>query len=182
MRSLVKDGPPPDLLAYADGQPAGWCAVEPRERYVRLASSRVLKPVDDQLVWSVACFFVAHRYRRRGVIVELLKAAADFARRRGARIIEGYPSEPKTRTARRFCLHGTCVGLSPSRLQRGGPAFTHSANLPACVGPGAQPEPGLIKAAPRPGSNGSSPRIECQGWNLLHDEQQPHLHGTRRWK
>jgi len=95
MRSLVKAGQAPGLIAYADGEPVGWCAVAPREHYVRLAHSRVLKPVDGQPLWSVSCFFVARSHRRRGVTVRLLKAAADFARQRGARLLEGYPIEPK---------------------------------------------------------------------------------------
>ena len=46
-------------------------------------------------VWSVVCFFVAREFRRRGVTAKLLEAAADFARKRGAKILEGYPVEPK---------------------------------------------------------------------------------------
>ena len=65
----------------------------PRERFVRLANSRVLKPVDAQPVWSVTCFFVAREFRRRGITVALLKSAADFVRQRGGRIIESYPTE-----------------------------------------------------------------------------------------
>lgn len=95
MRSLVKTGPPPGLLAYSDGQPVGWCAVAPRASYGRLCNSRVLQPVDDKPVWSVTCFFVAREYRRRGVSEQLLKAAASFARKCGATMLEGYPIEPK---------------------------------------------------------------------------------------
>ena len=93
MRSLVKTNCASGLLAYVEGQAVGWCAVAPRERYVRLANSRVLKPVDDQPVWSVTCFFVARKFRRRGITVALLKAAADFVCERGGRIVEGYPTE-----------------------------------------------------------------------------------------
>jgi len=46
-------------------------------------------------VWSVSCLFVARPYRRRGVSVLLLKAAASRVRRRGGRIVEGYPVEPR---------------------------------------------------------------------------------------
>jgi len=94
MRALVKGNRKPGLIAYANSEPVGWCAISPRERYVRLESSRILKPVDDQPVWSVTCFFVARPYRRRGVTVALLKAAADLARKNGAHILEGYPTEP----------------------------------------------------------------------------------------
>ncbi len=106
MRFLVRADQTPGLLAYADGQPVGWCAVAPRASYVRLAGSRVLKPVDDQPVWSVSCFFVAHGYRRRGVTVQLLEAAAKFAKRHGARLLEGYPIEPSREQSDVFVFTG----------------------------------------------------------------------------
>jgi GNAT superfamily N-acetyltransferase len=95
LQTLVKAGASPGLLAYADGQAVGWCAVAPRKEYPRLAASRVLKPVDDQPVWSVTCFFIARAWRRRGITRHLLEAAAEFARQQGARLLEGYPVEPK---------------------------------------------------------------------------------------
>lgn len=94
-KKLVAAGSPPGLLAYAGGQPVGWCAIAPRAEYPKMARSRVLEPVDAQPVWSVSCLFVAKPYRRRGLSVRLLEAAADYARRRGARIVEGYPVEPR---------------------------------------------------------------------------------------
>lgn len=95
MQRLVNGDAPPGLLAYVDGEPAGWCAVAPRTDYVRLANSRVLKPVDEQPVWSITCFFVARAFRRRGLTVALLEAAAKFARKQGAKILEGYPTDPR---------------------------------------------------------------------------------------
>jgi len=91
LRRIVKTGPPPGILAYVGKQPIGWCALAPREDYVVLANSHVLKPVDDKPVWSVTCFFIAKAFRRRGVSVALLKAAVAFARKHGAKILEGYP-------------------------------------------------------------------------------------------
>ncbi len=95
MRSIVESGEVPGILAYDGDQPVGWCAVAPRAVTPVLERSRILKPVDDQPVWSVTCFFVAKPYRRHGLTVELLKAAACYAREQGARVLEGYPSEPK---------------------------------------------------------------------------------------
>jgi len=92
LRALVKQGPPPGILAYCDGQPAGWCAMAPRRDYITLAKSRVLRPLDDAPVWSVSCFFVAKPYRRRGISVGLLQAAIAFVREQGGRILEGYPA------------------------------------------------------------------------------------------
>jgi GNAT superfamily N-acetyltransferase len=71
-----------------------WCAVAPREVYVQLARSRVLKPIDAEPVWSVSCIFVTRAHRRRGVSVAVLRAAGEFAASQGARIVEGYPVEP----------------------------------------------------------------------------------------
>ena len=94
-RSLIEAGATPGVLAYVGDEPAGWCAVQPRAAYPRLARSRSLKPVDDAPVWSVTCFFVARAYRRSGLSVGLLRAAVEQATRQGARIVEGYPVDPR---------------------------------------------------------------------------------------
>ncbi|MBI3953655.1 MAG: GNAT family N-acetyltransferase [Chloroflexi bacterium] len=93
-KGIVDSGQAPGLLAYADGQPVGWCAVAPRESYSALERSRILRRVDAAPVWSVVCFFVAKPWRRQGVTSALLRAAVDYCRGRGARVIEGYPVEP----------------------------------------------------------------------------------------
>lgn len=95
MKRIVDDGAQPGLLAYAGREPVGWIALAPRAEYVRLARSRVLRPVDDRPVWSVVCFFVAKGHRRQGLTVKLLEAAAAWAKKRGARLLEGYPVEPR---------------------------------------------------------------------------------------
>ena len=66
----------------------------PRRVYSYLDRSRVLKPVDDQDVWSISCLFVLKPYRRQGVSARLLKMAARLAGKRGAKIVEGYPVVP----------------------------------------------------------------------------------------
>jgi GNAT superfamily N-acetyltransferase len=85
------------LIAYLDGEPVGWCGVEPRVNYSGLL--RVFRvPWDgrtedktDASVWSVTCFFVRPGFRHRGISYALARAAVDFARARGARALEGYP-------------------------------------------------------------------------------------------
>jgi len=93
--AIVAAGDVPGVLAYADGEPVGWCAVAPRTDYPALARSRILRPVDDAPVWSISCLFIARPFRRRGVSVRLLEAATEYARTHGARIVEGYPVEPR---------------------------------------------------------------------------------------
>ncbi len=95
LKALVESGDVPGLLAYMDGEPVGWCAVAPRDKYCGLARSHILRPVDDLAVWSVVCFFVARKRRRQGVMAALLDAAAEYARLHGAKILEGYPVAPK---------------------------------------------------------------------------------------
>jgi GNAT superfamily N-acetyltransferase len=89
---------PPGILAYEDEAPVGWCAVAPRAVYVRLERSRVLRPIDAEPVWSISCLFVARSHRRRGLSVALLRAASAHAGTRGARIVEGYPVIPSTKS------------------------------------------------------------------------------------
>jgi GNAT superfamily N-acetyltransferase len=95
-RQIVMNGDKPGIIAYHRKEPVGWCAVAPRQQYVGLERSRILKPVDEQPVWSVSCLFVRKDYRRQGIASKLLRAAVDFAARQGAKIVEGYPVEPST--------------------------------------------------------------------------------------
>jgi GNAT superfamily N-acetyltransferase len=49
-----------------------------------------MRSEDDQ-VWLVPCFFVRVGSRRQGITRELLRAAVELARTRGATAIEGWP-------------------------------------------------------------------------------------------
>lgn len=86
------------LVAYAEGKPVGWCAVEPRTEYhglVRNASMAAWSGRDedraDPGVWAVTCVLVSAGHRRRGVSRALVRAAVEHARKAGARVLEGYP-------------------------------------------------------------------------------------------
>jgi len=84
------------LVAYLEGEPVGWCAVEPRTAYPRLPVRRVAltrrgEDKHDESVWAVTCFATRAGFRRRGVARALLPAAVEFARGRDARALEGYP-------------------------------------------------------------------------------------------
>ena len=103
---IVRRGDEPGILAYADGEPIGWCAVAPREEYPRLDRSRVLARLDDAPVWSISCLFVARPWRRRGVSEALIEAAFAHARARGAKIVEGYPIDPSGPQADAFVWTG----------------------------------------------------------------------------
>jgi GNAT superfamily N-acetyltransferase len=85
------------LVASLDGEPVGWCAVEPRTSYPRLLlktrvpwAGRAEDKTDDS-VWAVTCLVTRTGFRRQGISRALARATVDFARRRGARALEGYP-------------------------------------------------------------------------------------------
>jgi len=90
---------PPGLVAYVDGEAAGWVRVGPRPRHVRIGRTLIIKgstgePLDDDSVWTVSCFVVRKEHRGQGLNARLLDAAVDFARANGARVIEAYPIDP----------------------------------------------------------------------------------------
>jgi GNAT superfamily N-acetyltransferase len=91
------DGPTSGLIGYVDGEPAGWVAVEPRENYPRIwARKQPWMRMDPERegVWSVTCFVVRKGFRRQGLMYELAAATVDYGRQVGARVLEGYPTEP----------------------------------------------------------------------------------------
>jgi len=98
-RCGVPDSPTTSgLVAYLSDQPVGWCAVESRSAYPRLAYTRVPwagreEDPSDPGVWAITCFVVRVGYRRRGVSRALAEAAVEHARAHGARAVEGYPKQ-----------------------------------------------------------------------------------------
>jgi GNAT superfamily N-acetyltransferase len=88
----VRAGEPVGVLAYAGGDPVGWCSIAPRESYAAVLASRVIPSVPGERVWSVVCFYVASRSRRQGLRTRLLDAACGYAAEAGAAVIEAYPS------------------------------------------------------------------------------------------
>jgi GNAT superfamily N-acetyltransferase len=90
LEALVASGTEPGLLAYADGEPVGWCSLGPRDGFVRLERSRVLRRPDEAPVWSIVCFYVQSERRRQGVATALLEAAVAHAASHGAELVEAY--------------------------------------------------------------------------------------------
>lgn len=91
MKSLCESDPGPGVLAYVDGEVAGWCSIAPKESYRALVNSRTIPHLDDDGVWSVVCFVVRPGYRRRGLMHHLLDGAVAHAQGMGAPALEGYP-------------------------------------------------------------------------------------------
>jgi GNAT superfamily N-acetyltransferase len=104
---LVESGVEPGLVGYLDGRPAGWISLGPREDYLKLRRSPVMKPVDDADVWSIVCTYVAKEFRGRGLQHRLLAAGLDFARSHGVRLVEAYPVDKAERSHDDFMFFGS---------------------------------------------------------------------------
>lgn len=106
MLALVSSGTTPGLVGYLGDDPVGWISLGPREDYLKLARSRVMKPVDDAEVWSIVCSYVDKAHRGQGLQRRLLGAAIDFARANGVRTLEAYPVDKLERSHDDFMFFG----------------------------------------------------------------------------
>lgn len=98
MKALVDKGIVPGIIGYENGVPVAWVSLGPREDYAKLRRSPIMKPVDDRPVWSIVCFFVDSGARGRGLSERMLRAAVDYARSCGARLVEAYPVDKAKRS------------------------------------------------------------------------------------
>jgi len=109
----IAAGPAPGLVAYVDGEAAGWIRVGPRTVQTRVLHTRAIiaateEPLDDPSVWAVTCFVVRREFRGQGLNGQLLDAAIAYARESGARMIEAYPVDTSTGThPSNDLFHGT---------------------------------------------------------------------------
>jgi GNAT superfamily N-acetyltransferase len=90
------------VVAYLDGEPVGWVAVDRRAVYGRVLGSPVPwlgrnEKKDDESVWAIPCLVVRRGFRGRGYTAPLVQAAVEHARRHGAAAVEGYPMLPTGR-------------------------------------------------------------------------------------
>ena len=97
LKALVDRGVTTGLLGYRDGKAVAWVSFGPREDFAKLARSSVMKPVDDQPVWSIICFYTAKEARGQHLAEAMLNGATEYARSCGARLVEAYPVDKRGR-------------------------------------------------------------------------------------
>lgn len=95
LRAQLGEEPPAGMLAYVDGEVAGWCGFGVRTALPRLERSRTIPKIDDKPVWAILCFNVRVGFRRQGVAAALLAGVVDYARTSGAPGVEAYPVDPE---------------------------------------------------------------------------------------
>jgi len=95
-RQLIESGAATGVLAFAAKEAVGWLSIAPRRDFVYFDTARTIPSAVDDNTWSVTCFFVRRGWRRQGVSTALLAAGVNLARRKRARLVEGYPLVPKS--------------------------------------------------------------------------------------
>lgn len=90
MRERIQAGTPVGLLGRLSDEAVAWCSVAPRSTFRGL----VKDGGPDDGIWSITCFFVNRKLRGQGLSKQLLAAAIDHARARGAKVVEAYPVDP----------------------------------------------------------------------------------------
>jgi GNAT superfamily N-acetyltransferase len=104
---LVESGVEPGLVGYLDDEPVGWISLGPRDDYLKLRRSPIMKPVDDADVWSIVCTYVAKAHRGKGLQHKLLAGGIDYARDHGVRLLEAYPVDKPERSHDDFMFFGS---------------------------------------------------------------------------
>ena len=95
------------LVAYQEGEPIGWISLGPRYDFTPLANSRATPPVDDVAAWVIPCITVLRGHRGQGVAIAMIRAAVDYAGKRGAPAVEAYPRAEGKRVHDDFAFFGT---------------------------------------------------------------------------
>ncbi len=93
LQRIVVANRPAGLLAYADGIPAGWCQLTPRQDLPWLIKKGYGDFNNGSNVWCISCFYIKTGFRKKGITLALIKAAIDHARKAGADLLEGYPGK-----------------------------------------------------------------------------------------
>jgi GNAT superfamily N-acetyltransferase len=137
MEARVAAEDEPGLLAYEDGKPVGWVSVAPRREFVRIETSADLGAVGEQGVWSVVCFFIEPGRRGEGIGSALLSAAVDFARSRGAKVLEAYPIDRDSPISNGDAYTGVRSMYAKAGFREVG-RFDRWAAIPFASGPGAK--------------------------------------------
>jgi GNAT superfamily N-acetyltransferase len=95
------------LVAYQGSDPIGFISLGPRFDFGRIENSKATPPVDDVPAWVIPCITVRRGHRGQGVAVAMIRAAVEYAGKRGAPAVEAYPRAAGKRVHDDFAFFGT---------------------------------------------------------------------------
>lgn len=93
VRELCARDRAPGVLAYRDGEVAGWAGIAPRAELDPFAHSRKIPHVDELPVWALWCIRVRPGFRKQGITSALIDGALDDAQANAAPAVEAYPAD-----------------------------------------------------------------------------------------
>jgi GNAT superfamily N-acetyltransferase len=134
LREIVKQGPPPGLLAFDGERAVGWCQLTPRQDLGWLNRKRTLDAGDDSPVWSISCFYVRRGYRRKGVMSAMIQEALKVAKRANAPAVEAYPIDTSRPGSTSILFTGTASAFrrlgfkTVARREPSRPVMRHNLN------------------------------------------------------
>jgi GNAT superfamily N-acetyltransferase len=176
------------LVAYRSAEPIGFVSLGPRRDYSVVERSKVTPPVDDVAVWVIPCITVRRGHRGQGVAVSLIRAAVEYAGKRGAPAVEAYVRAGRKRVHDDYAFFGTRAmfdsagfrevrGVLPGLRKGSVPRVTMRRTIRKRAAPAGRPDvataPGAGRA-PRPGNarprrsprkaeSGAAPRTAARG-------------------
>lgn len=165
VRTLCRRTVPPGVLAYDDGEVAGWAGVAPRAG-LPVARSTKIPTVDDLPVWSVFCVRVQSGFRGRGISHALVAGAVDLARSHGAPAVEAVPvDDGVTKVDLTMAFVGTRALFESAGFVKVADTTSVTRRLPArrdAARPGvSQPDP----AAPSAASSACGSGVSASDWS-----------------
>lgn len=93
MRDLTEQGRVGGLLAFTERECVGWISVDPLSDLVGHDCRSTAKPAE----WAIHCLFIKDGFRGQGLSAQLILAAIECARERGACLISAFPIPEQNR-------------------------------------------------------------------------------------
>ncbi len=93
MKELVSIGKVHGLLAYQNEECVGWIAIDPMSA-LKGHDCQTTGKVDE---WSIHCIFIKDGFRGMGLSKQLIKAAIEYAKLKGATLISAFPIPEENR-------------------------------------------------------------------------------------
>jgi GNAT superfamily N-acetyltransferase len=95
-KTVIREGPPPGLIAFDGAVPLGWCQLTPRKDLAWLEHSWGKRTIDDTPVWAISCLYIRKGHRKKGITAALISAAIQAAKKAEAPALEAYPLDAST--------------------------------------------------------------------------------------
>jgi GNAT superfamily N-acetyltransferase len=90
-KTVIRQGPPPGLIAFDGAVPLGWCQLTPRRDLAWLERTWAPRTMDETPVWAISCLYIRKGHRRKGLTAALISAAIQAAKKAKAPALEAYP-------------------------------------------------------------------------------------------